>query len=570
MDDFDTLMKYRKAYKDLLLGIKRMSLDDNDELLKDMNGDDLLQRWIWIKRARKLYNQILSKLCDDQIDDKILEHYIQTRLTLEKMAIRTYCFLEQQPIIISDHCFEMFNDSIECDENIFDDYENNSNNTRKNNYQHNNYSSNSNHRNSIDDNNEDDDEDDGNRRRDRGRSHDDGSRSRSRPLSHSKSLNVYDEITIDRRSESNINSETSMNGDSGHYYHPNSNNIHLHQPHQPLQQRQQLQQQQQQQPMVTNTNNHPIYPPFILQPQISMQITNQNVNSYFQSPIIRTKYQQQQQQQQQMQRPPYNFDMSRHLMAIECIMIEVKNMANIHNKSIEFRALGIDFYYFEKIIEKMFKIIGRDYWPDESIQNLAKFLESLDELPVNPQYCSQNIRIIFSRFRLIKFGSIVTYFFVKDLENLMFDHQTSSNQQTNFAMDDNQWKIYTITLIKLIAHLYRMNMIDNQVIIYLMNKMTFILNNNDNYDNIVLPSEFKMDCFYLMMDTMGLNSIKRLFDEHNRNFNNNDPNLMTLNLNEIFKRLYDICMTADESKCYSKHTIIRLRTIIDYHQRDWQ
>lgn len=300
-----------------------------------------------------------------------------------------------------------------------------------------------------------------------------------------------------------------------------------------------------------------------------MQITNQNVNSYFQSPIIRTKYQQQ--QQQQMQRPPYNFDMSRHLMAIEHIMIEVKNMANIHNKSIEFRALGIDFYYFEKIIEKMFKIIGRDYWPDESIQNLAKFLESLDELPVNPQYCSQNIRIIFSRFRLIKFGSIVTYFFVKDLENLMFDHQTSSNQQTNFIMDDNQWKIYTITLIKLIAHLYRMNMIDNQVIIYLMNKMTLILNNNnDNYDNIVLPSEFKMDCFYLMMDTMGLNSIKRLFDEHNRNFNNNDTNLMTLNLNEIFKRLYDICMTADESKCYSKHAIIRLRTIIDYHQRDWQ
>lgn len=73
-------------------------------------------------------------------------------------------------------------------------------------------------------------------------------------------MNVCDEITIDRRSESNINSErnseTLMNGDSDHYYHPNNNNSHHHQPHQ-------------------------------------------------------------QQQQQQMQRPPYNFDMSRHLMAIE-------------------------------------------------------------------------------------------------------------------------------------------------------------------------------------------------------------------------------------------------------------
>ncbi|KAH7643912.1 hypothetical protein HUG17_6274 [Dermatophagoides farinae] len=443
--DKNKFVYHSQKYKHLLLDVEKMSLDDDDELLKAKDDEYLLQRWNWIKRARKSYNELLPKLCANQLEDNVLVHYVRTRLSLEKMAIRTYCFLELKSLIISDNtCFEMFD--------------------------------------------------------------------------------------VD-----NVNDDNSYNDENDHH-------------------NQQHQQQR----------NYPLYSQVVLQQQMSVKFANQNAsNSYFQSPIIlREKFHHQQQQHHIQQRHPY-FDMNEHLMAIERIMIDVKNMANIDRKSIEFCALGIDCNYFEKIVERMFEMISRDYWSDDSIQNLAKFWKSLYELPVNSEYCSEKIR---SMFPVIKLGNILTYLCLKDVENSINDQATKFIQQTNFAnTNDRHLKIYTITLVKLIANLYRVNAIPSQMIIFCMNLLTYIsLDENSDFN---MPSEFKMDCLYILIDTLGLESIKNLC--HNR-FISAETDSQSSDFNEIINRLYEIYMTANVSNCYSKHVIMRLSTIIENHNHHWR
>lgn len=120
--DKNKFVYHSQKYKHLLLDVEKMNLDDDDELLKAKDDEYLLQRWNWIKRARKNYNELLPKLCANQLEDNVLVHYVRTRLSLEKMAIRTYCFLELKSLIISDNtCFEMFDVDNVNDDNSYND-----------------------------------------------------------------------------------------------------------------------------------------------------------------------------------------------------------------------------------------------------------------------------------------------------------------------------------------------------------------------------------------------------------------------------------------------------------------